>query len=128
MKIQKDILRTKKVTFQEKVPEIINKIEKDIPITKKVTFQEKAPEIIDEIQKESITPLNIIEINQNESTIYINKNLKKIYKKQDWEYLENVFLIFEIAFKECEGDVEKLKVIFYKKVENWINSKNDKND
>jgi len=127
-KIQKDILRTKKVTFQEKAPEIIDEIKKDIPRTKKVTFLEKAPEIIDKIQKGSITPLNIIEINQNESTIYIDKNLKKIYKKQDWEYLENVFLIFEMAFKECEGDVEKLKVIFYKKVENWINSKNDKND
>ncbi|MBC2701340.1 MAG: hypothetical protein HF976_08015 [ANME-2 cluster archaeon] len=127
-KIQKEILRTRKVTFKENEPEIIKEIEKDIPRVRGVTFEEKAPEIIDEIKKESITPLNIIEINQNESTIHIDKNLKKIYKKQDWEYLENVFLIFEMAFKECKGDVEKLKVIFYKKVENWINSKNDKND
>lgn len=113
---------------EKKKEEKKEKIQKDILRTNKVTFQEKAPEIIDEIKKESIMPLNIVKTNQNESTIYVDKSLKKRYKKQDWEYLENVFLIFEMAFKECEGDIEKLKVVFYKKVENWINSKNDKND
>ena len=103
------------------------KIQKSILRTNKVTYQENAHNS-DVIEKESIIPLNIVEKNQNESTIYIDEKLKKRYKKRDWEYLENVFLIFEVAFKECGGDTEQLKVIFYEKIEKWINSKNDKND
>jgi hypothetical protein len=54
--------------------------------------------------------------------VEIEKNYIKGFKKKDWEYLEDIFLIFETSFRESSGDIDKLKKLFYKKINEWKGS------
>ena len=61
-------------------------------------------------------PLSISKKDNSEVIIKINQNVKKKYKMDEWRIIENVFIIFETAFKECKGDVNKLRKLFYSKM------------
>lgn len=65
----------------------------------------------------SSTPINIVKSNKDESIIEIDKSYRRQFRKRDWESIEDVLLIFESAIQECEGDIEKLRKIFYEKIE-----------
>jgi len=65
------------------------------------------------------SPIKIIKKNKSNTIVEVNESLVKKFKKRDWEVLENVFLIFELAVQESKGDVDKLKAIFYQKINDW---------
>jgi hypothetical protein len=70
-----------------------------------------------------ISPINIIKKNKNNTVVEVNESLVKKFKKKDWEVLENVFLIFELAIQESKGDIDKLKILFYQKINDWKETK-----
>jgi hypothetical protein len=51
--------------------------------------------------------------------IEVDKAFSKKFKKKDWEYLEDIFLIFEMSYKESKGDILKMRELFYRKVAEW---------
>lgn len=85
------------------------------------------PKILTEDQSEEtlaakeniLIPLQIVESSSKLTTIEIDETLSKKFKKKDWEYLEEIFLIFEYAFNNSNGDSKKLREIFYKKIDEW---------
>lgn len=70
---------------------------------------------------EILAPIKITSNKKRSSTIEINQAISKKFRKRDWDYLEEIFVIFEYAFKESNGDVDKLREVFYKKIAAWKN-------
>lgn len=64
-------------------------------------------------------PITIIKATKANTVIEIDKNFVSQFSKKDWDYLEDIFLIFETAFNEAKGDVQKLRELFYAKIEQW---------
>lgn len=79
-----------------------------------VTTNEDKKEISDE-------PVQIKK-SAGKTVVEIDKSYIKRFKKKDWEYLEDIFLIFETAFKESHGNTSKLKKLFYQKINEWKGS------
>jgi hypothetical protein len=68
-------------------------------------------------------PVSIRKNSKNKGVVVeVNNSLRDNFKKKEWEVLENVILIFELACQESKGDVSKLKTIFYKRIEEWRES------
>ena len=70
-------------------------------------------------KKDGDSPIRIKKSSSKETSIEIDKNFVNSFTKKDWEYLEDIFLIFETSYKEAKGDIEKLKELFYFKVQDW---------
>jgi hypothetical protein len=70
-------------------------------------------------------PISIKYDDSKKTTIEVQQSFFKSIKKNDWNYLEKVVLIFETAIKESKGDVNKMKVIFYEKISLWLKKDND---
>ncbi|MFI5151323.1 MAG: hypothetical protein ACHQRM_16450 [Bacteroidia bacterium] len=104
----------------EKKEKVKKEDTKRILKTNKVTYsvKSKAPPAPDSRNK-GISPVKIVTTKSKGTVIEINSAEKSKYKKSDWEYLQTVFIIFENAFKESRGDLNKLKMLFYKKIEDW---------
>jgi hypothetical protein len=64
-------------------------------------------------------PIKITQRNKGSTVIEVDESLVKKFKKKDWEVLENVFLIFELAMRESKGDINLLKALFYQKINDW---------
>ncbi|MEQ6121210.1 ATP-binding protein [Reichenbachiella sp. MALMAid0571] len=75
-------------------------------------------------EEKVFAPIRIVDSSAKTSTVEVDESIVKKFKKKDWEYLESIFLIFESAFKEADGDVQKLRKLFYQKVNDWKNIKN----
>ncbi len=100
----KKILSTKRVEY---------KTAKDESKVKKPAAKKAAP------AKKEIAPIKIVQSSSKKTTVEVNESLVKKFKKKDWEYLESIFLIFESAFKESSGDIDRLRELFYKKINEW---------
>lgn len=101
--IQKQILDTKKIILETK------------PKVKKEEKSEIKNSKVGKTIEQSI-PLRVAK-KENEAIITIDQNIKKKYKLEDWRIVENVFIIFEMAYHECKGDAKKLRELFYSKME-----------
>jgi hypothetical protein len=100
------------------------KEDRKILSTNKIEFKSKPKErkakgdiILDKTRIES--PIKILKNTKNNTVVEVNQSIAKKFKKKDWEYLESVFLIFESSLSESKGDVEKLRDLFYKKINIW---------
>lgn len=113
-KITQNIYESNREEKSEIIATARSQEKKKILKTKKITYSKKA------IKKSS--PVEIQHSNQS-TIIDIDEKFIKQFKKKEWEILENIFLIFEIAFKESKGNSKKLKDIFYKKILEWKNTK-----
>lgn len=107
--IQKQLLNTNKIIIKSATAQ-------KHPINKHKELKNK--EIVS-IEK----PVEIIKKDRETSIIKINQSIKKKYKKNEWNIIENVFLIFEMASKESKGDIKKLKSLFYHKLDEWVELK-----
>ncbi|HEX8331606.1 MAG TPA: ATP-binding protein [Segetibacter sp.] len=58
-----------------------------------------------------------------ETVVEVDKNFMNQFTKKDWEFLEDIFLIFELSLKEAKSDINSLKSIFYNKVVDWKSKK-----
>lgn len=105
--IQRKILHTKKITL-ETTPVVDKKSEK-----------------IDR-QIKNIAPVDILKKNNSEVIIKIDQNIKKRYKTEEWRIIENIFIIFEMSFKESNGDINKLRELFYSNINELNNLKRQK--
>ena len=101
----KRILNTSKVKYQDTSP------------PKKPISKEGDP--VTEEVKIDPAPIKIVKSSAQNTVVEVNQALVKKFKKKDWEYLENIFLIFESSFKESDGDTEKMRELFYKKINDW---------
>lgn len=72
-------------------------------------------------EEKLIAPIKITSNKKKSSTIEVNQAISKKFKKSDWDYLEEIFVIFEYAFQESKGDTAKLRETFYKKIADWKN-------
>ncbi len=98
------------------------KEDKKILSTDKIEFKSKKIStkvdiIPDKTRIES--PIKIIKNTKRNTVVEVNQSIAKKFKKKDWEYLESVFLIFESSLSESKGDIEKLRELFYKKINIW---------
>ena len=84
---------------------------------KPVATKKKEEKIIGEIRIES--PIKIIKNTKESTVVEVNQSIARKFKKKDWEYLESVFLIFESSLAESNGNIEKLRDLFYKKINIW---------
>ena len=91
-----------------------------ITVIAKPKSQIKA-KIVDTVSAKEIiiAPIQIVESSAKSSIIEIDEAISRKFKKKDWEYLEEVFLIFEYAFTKSNGDAIKLREIFYEKIAEW---------
>ncbi|TWJ03297.1 histidine kinase/DNA gyrase B/HSP90-like ATPase [Mucilaginibacter frigoritolerans] len=96
---QKKILNTAQVTY--------------VPKAKPKSTEKKTP------VSASNSPIRIVKTSEKQTTVEVDESAAKKFKKKDWEVLENVFLIFETAFNECNGNPDVLKKIFYEKINSW---------
>jgi len=67
-------------------------------------------------------PLAVVK-SGNIASIYINSALRKKFSKNDWRYLQKVFLLFERAFEEGDNDADKIRRLFYQMVNTWLKKK-----
>jgi len=102
-KTTKKILNTGKIKIQAK---------KHVP---------KVEESSSEAKERILAPIHIVKSSAKESVIEVDESISKKFKKRDWEYLEEIFIIFEYAYKQSKGDAKKLRQIFYKKIAEWKN-------
>jgi hypothetical protein len=61
--------------------------------------------------------------NSKETLVEVDKSFINKFSKKDWEYLEDIFLIFELTMREAKGDIQKIKPLFYSKIEEWKSKK-----
>ena len=85
---------------------------KEIIGAKNITFNEVK---VDKKDISNSIPLKI-ETKGNEAFVTFYKDTKSKYSKSEWNKLQNIFIIFETAFKESGGDAEKLRELFYSKM------------
>lgn len=98
----KKILSTSKIEFKPSKP-----------ITKSDSIKNT------KIEPKIIAPLRIINSTPKKTTIEVDESLANKFKKKDWEYLESIFLIFETAYRESNGNADKLRDYFYQKINEW---------
>jgi len=118
--------------FREKEKNKVKREEgKKILSTQKVNYtktikesKSKSNELNPEIKDKVFAPIRIVDSSDKTATVEVDESMVKKFKKKDWQYLESIFLIFESAFKEAEGDANTLRKLFYKKVNEWKNIKN----
>lgn len=104
-----------KVNIKEKK---INNILK----SKKYSIEEIDPKLTLTKKRKRIntnSPIQIVEKNSDNVIVKIDKSFRKSFSKKDWEYLEDIFLIFEMAYSSCKNDAGKLKTLFYQKIAEW---------
>ena len=53
---------------------------------------------------------------QLKKALTLDEQFARNFSKKDWEYLEKVFVIFEIALKDSKGNVNKLRDLFFDKI------------
>ncbi len=58
----------------------------------------------------------VIHSTKSETKIVVDEQFVKNFSKRDWEYLEKIFIIFEVALRECRGNTDKLRVLFFDKI------------
>lgn len=116
-KMANKIYDSKKEEKTEQVAKKSIETKKRILKASKVTYSKNTS-----AQKDSTNPIAIRK-KKNITIVEVDNALIKQFKKGEWELLENLFLIFELAFKESRGDTNKLKQLFYKKVNEWKNIK-----
>ncbi len=99
--------------------------------TKKIDYQTVADDESKVVDKKHISgeaekeeyraPLTIIKSTSKSSIVEIDESTSKKFKKKDWEYLEDIFLIFEASYNESKGNIELMRKLFYDKISNWKN-------
>ncbi len=62
----------------------------------------------------------IIEKEKDTSRISVDRNTIRKYHKRDWEVLEPIFIVFENALKESNGNVDKLRKLFYEGIDAYF--------
>lgn len=93
------------------------KDQKEILNTNKIIIQKSK---IKDINKDKLkNPITVLNNSLKSTILEVDETASKQYRKKDWEILENVFIIFELAIKESNGDIEKLRDIFYTKISKW---------
>ncbi|WP_346316532.1 ATP-binding protein [Chitinophaga sp. YIM B06452] len=97
---KKKILKTKAVTYTKKTAD-------------------KKPKVAQVNKNEIKAPIKILKSSSQNTIVELDEAEIKKFKKKDWEVLENVFLIFELAYKESKGDINSLRSLFYHKINEW---------
>lgn len=90
----------------------------DLEVKKKIFTSSKVFYKKHTSNKNKSHPISI-QKTKNETSLEIDNSFIKKFKKSEWLIIENVFLIFELAFKESKGESKKLKELFYKKILDW---------
>ena len=80
--------------------------------SKKVIVTVEIKESKKEETTNDIKPVSIKKKGET-STVTIDQSFKKQFRKSDWVELEDIFIIFERAYNESNGDVNTLKRLFY---------------
>ncbi len=115
------IYEVAKEVRDEQTTKASNESKKQILKTSKVTYTKKEPQ--NTKVSNSPSPIRIVQSSNKVTTVELDEVAVRQFKKKDWEMLENVFLIFEMSFKECKGDTDLLKKLFYEKINSWKNIK-----
>lgn len=119
-KITLEIYQAGKEVREENKSKVNKENTERILKTEKVTYTAKPKEVKKNTSPQNReSPVKIIKSQNSETVIEIDTTIKKKYKKNDWEFLEKVFIIFESAYNESQGDSKKLRKLFYSKIEDW---------
>lgn len=102
------------------VTKAIDASRKRILNTSTVTYTKKEVERKPNEEKpKNISPIKILQNTSKKTIVEVDESAAKKFKKKDWADLENIFLIFESAYKECDNDIELLRKLFYEKINSW---------